>query len=157
MEKMVDWATKNVPVNPAPSVLEVGSGNGVLLFALHEAGYPAENMCGVDYSDDAVKLARAVGQARPGKAKDVTFDVCDFLHEFPPYLGSAVRPTGDNNAMWDFVLDKGTFDAISLADKDADGNPPATAYPPRIGAVVKPGGFFLIVCTSVQCIFPSEE
>ena len=91
MEKMIDWVTENVPLQPAPSILEVGSGNGALLFALQEAGYSAQQMCGVDYSEDAVKLARAIGKSRAGGAENVTFDICDFLHDRPGPLSGAPK------------------------------------------------------------------
>ena len=83
MEKMVEWVLDTVPSRHSPSILEVGSGNGTLLFTLHEVGYPARPMCGVDYSEDAVKLARAIAASRSGDARHITFDICDFLQEYP--------------------------------------------------------------------------
>lgn len=145
MEKMVDWAQDNIAKDPAPTILEVGAGNGALLFALQEAGYQGDRIQGVDYSEGAVKLARAVGATRGEGCEDIVFNACDFLREYPPPLDGSVS---EDVAEWDLVLDKGTFDAIALADKDEQGNAPADGYPPRIGRVVKPGGYFLIVCTS---------
>ena len=146
VEKMVDWVSDNVPIAHEPTILEVGSGNGVLLFALHEIGYRAQLMCGVDYSKDAVKLSRAIAASRNGDAKHITFDICDFLRHYPPPLDG--KPIGFDaaHATWDLVLDKGTFDAIALSERRSDGHIPANDYPPRIGEVVKPGGYFLIVC-----------
>ena len=164
VEKTIDWAVDNVPKDPAPAILEVGAGNGNLLFALCEAGYAPDRICGIDYSEDAVKLATAVGQSRassnlaePDEEEDesttptvigadkITFITCDFLREHVPALpGSASE--NDEAAVWDLVLDKGTLDAIALAEKDEAGRAPADSYPARIGRVVKPGGFFLITC-----------
>ena len=138
---MVDWVQDYISKDPAPSILEVGAGNGTLLFALQEAGYDPSKIAGVDYSEDAVKLARAVGTSRGEGCEEIKFEVCDFLKEFPAALD------GTENGVWDLVLDKGTFDAIALADKDSEGRSPADGYPPRIGQVVRPGGFFLITCT----------
>jgi hypothetical protein len=47
---------------------------------------------------------------------------------------------------WDLLLDKGTFDAIALGEKDAAGKSPAAGYPDRVARLLKPGGFFLITC-----------
>ncbi|KAF7796608.1 hypothetical protein EIP86_007790 [Pleurotus ostreatoroseus] len=149
VEKMVDWVQEIVSVDPAPSILEVGAGNGALLFALQEAGYPARSICGVDYSSDAIQLARAIGSAKGENANLITFEACDFLNEYPRALSGMSTPTA-TMPQWDLVLDKGTFDAIALADRDADGNAPADGYPPRIAEVVKPGGYFLIVCKHIS-------
>lgn len=174
VEKMVDWALENVPSNaePTPHVLEIGSGNGALLFALHEAGYLAEKLCGIDYSEDAVRLACAIGKSRTAEAEvsessaeeaqdtdperqhgrpdRITFQVCDFLREEVPLLEDMLQPPDENvhAAAWDLVLDKGTYDAIALAEKDENGKNGVDYYPARLGRIVKPGGFFLICCAS---------
>lgn len=142
VEKMVDWAQDYIPKDPPPSILEVGAGNGTLLFSLQEAGYDGKHIVGVDYSEGAVKLARGIGSSRGNGCEDVRFEPCDFLRELPAALD------GTPDGVWDLVLDKGTFDAIALAEKDSEGRSPADGYPPRIGQVVKPGGYFLITCTS---------
>ncbi|KAI8980185.1 S-adenosyl-L-methionine-dependent methyltransferase [Trametes punicea] len=170
VEKMVHWTLENVPTDSAPYILEVGAGNGNLLLALCEAGYLPENMCGIDYSADAVKLARAIGQSKAASvaahrrdgggepsglanANNILFAECDFLRdEVPRSTGLASQPESDV-ALWDLVLDKGTFDAIALAEKDEDGSAPADRYPARIGRIVKRGGFFLIT----SCNFTEEE
>lgn len=165
VEKMVDWALENVPTDPAPYILEVGAGNGNLLFALCDAGYAPHNICGVDYSADAINLAQAIAKARavqpsaedaegdeeeagggPGGADKITFATCDFLQDEVARLDGMVADLETDVAVWDFVLDKGTFDAIALAEKDEAGKAPADGYPARIGRVVKPGGYFLITC-----------
>ena len=162
MEKMVDWALENVPPESSPFILEVGAGNGNLLFALSEAGYDPSKILGVDYSPDAVKLAQAIAHTKATPRADegedeeeatlalkdadkITFGVCDFLQDDVVPLESMVAEEG-SVAVWDLVLDKGTFYAIALAEKDESGRTPADEYPARIGRVVKPGGFFLITC-----------
>lgn len=157
---MVDWALEHVPTDPPPSILEVGAGNGNLLFALQEAGYAPERMCGLDYSADAVKLAQAIATSKAqergdgdagGKGPDaITFIECDFLSEDVPPLH------GEGPAAWDLVLDKGTFDAMALAGQDERGVNIADGYPLRVGRAVKPGGFFLITCTSSALLHPSS-
>ena len=161
---MVDWAVENVALDPAPFILEVGAGNGNLLLALCEAGYAPEKMSGVDYSTDAIKLAKAIAHTKattqPAEDDDeepapalkgadrITFAVCDFLAEDVAPLEGMV--TDGSVAVWDLVLDKGTFDAIALAERDESGHAPADGYPARIGRAVKPGGFFLITCECVE-------
>ncbi|KAI0752261.1 S-adenosyl-L-methionine-dependent methyltransferase [Irpex lacteus] len=152
VEKMVDWAQDYIPKDPPPAIIEVGTGNGTLLFALQEAGYNAAHILGVDYSGDAVRLARAIGEARGDDAGTITFQECDFLQTYPSALPS-IQKTEQDVGIWDLVLDKGTFDAIALAEKDNSGKAPAADYPPRIGAIVKPGGCFLIT----SCNFTEEE
>lgn len=133
VEKMVKWALQHVPPSQNPSILEVGSGNGTLLFGLADAGYDGSLLCGIDYSPDAVNLARAIGAASDTGAT-ITFAECDFLIADPPH------------DRWDLLLDKGTFDAIALAEKDADGKSPAARYPARVARLLKPGASFLITC-----------
>lgn len=163
VEKMVDWALENVPFDSSPFVLEAGAGNGNLLFALCQAGYDPSKILGVDYSPDAIKLAQAIAKTKSTPSADengvedggvalslegagrITFAVCDFLHDDVVPLESMATEAG-SVAIWDLVLDKGTFDAIALAGKDGSGRSPTDRYPARIGQVVKPGGFFLITC-----------
>ncbi|KAF5359608.1 hypothetical protein D9756_003105 [Leucocoprinus leucothites] len=149
VEKMVDWSLEHVPPSLNPSVLEVGSGNGTLLFALAEAGYTQKLLSGIDYSGDAVNLARNVAQTRD--AAEVTFTECDFLEDDPSLL-----PSMENTnplACWDLILDKGTYDAIALGRKDETGKSPAARYPARVARLLKPGGIFLIT----SCNFTEEE
>ncbi|KAJ7285114.1 S-adenosyl-L-methionine-dependent methyltransferase [Mycena rebaudengoi] len=148
VEKMVKWAREHVP-RPT-SVLEVGSGNGTLLFALVEAGYEPAHLAGIDYSPDAVNLARAIA-ATTDSGEAILFSVCDFLVADPPRLPH-MEPE-QRSDVWDLLLDKGTYDAIALADKDADGKSPASRYPGRVARLLKPGGSFLIT----SCNFTEEE
>lgn len=145
VEKMIDWAVENIPSDTNPWIVEIGSGNGTLLFALQEAGYPPRRICGVDYSQDAVKLSRAIGESREEGASDITFGVCDFLTDYPAPLDGQ-SSSSDRVGLWDLVLDKGTFDAMALSERDENGNAPWEAYPPRIAQILRPGGYFLITC-----------
>ena len=137
---MVDWAQENVPVSSDPRILEIGSGNGTLLFALRDAGYTPQYLSGLDYSSDAVKLARMVAQTR--NSEEVGFHVCNFLSELPPPASGRLDPLGG----WDLLLDKGTYDAIALEEKDASGGCPVVAYPMRASRLLREGGYFLITC-----------
>jgi len=153
IEKMVDWTLENVPITSQPRILEIGSGNGTLLFALHEAGYTASHLSGIDYSPDAVKLAHMV--ARTQNSEQVAFHVCDFLSELPPppslsLPSPAASAQLDAGALssWDLLLDKGTYDAIALGEKDESGRSPVAAYPVRASKLLKEDGYLLITCKS---------
>ncbi|KAL0954940.1 hypothetical protein HGRIS_003873 [Hohenbuehelia grisea] len=149
VDKMVEWATAHVPASNAPLILEIGSGNGTLLFALADAEYPQHKMCGVDYSADAVKLATNISASR--SCQDILFATRDFLAEDPPRLDSMEQSGGVDE--WDLLLDKGTFDAIALASADESGQSPLDGYPARVARLLKPGGFFLIT----SCNFTEDE
>lgn len=123
-----------------PFTVEIGSGNGALLFALLEAGYAADHLSGIDYIPSAVKLAKSIAESR---GQGITFNVSDFLQDNPPTLSTQ---EGARKDVWDLLLDKGTFDAIALGYKDEIGKSPAARYPGRVSQFLKPGGLFLITC-----------
>jgi len=148
VEKMVDWTLQNVPPSADASILEVGSGNGTLLFGLLKAGYKASTLHGIDYSAGAVKLATEIAQTHDGS--DIAFSECDFLNDEP----RAPQDASDGRkAVWDLLLDKGTYDAIALGEKDEEGRPPTWNYPSRVARLLKPGGYFLIT----SCNFTEDE
>ena len=176
VDKMVSWALENVPpsrpsssseppntnahtYSSHPTILEVGTGNGTLLCALAEAGYPPKYLAGIDYSPDAIQLARAVAEQR--EVPDITFDEADFLDpgvadklplvEGMQHASSRERVGGEEleprtTRRWDLVLDKGTYDAMALAERDEEGKHPCDVYPDRVAEILKPGGYFLITC-----------
>lgn len=148
---MADWVLEHVPPETRPYVLEVGSGNGTLLFALRATGYDGARLAGVDYSLDAVKLARLIAADRGSEDGLISFSECDFLSEVP----APVAGLGSSVEGWDLLLDKGTYDAIALGEKDADGKSPVAGYPARVSKLLKDGGHFLITCVCFQ--FPSFD
>ena len=158
MEKMVEWASTHVPATLRPSVLDVGTGNGHLLFAMVEAGYDATRLTGIDYSQGSVDLSAAIAKHRDETESgdkgegatyaNATFAVCDFLDPASPV--PPPREEGASDGAWDLVLDKGTFDAISLMDEDERGAAPLERYVPRVVKLLRPGGHFLITCKPVS-------
>ncbi|KAJ3869003.1 S-adenosyl-L-methionine-dependent methyltransferase [Lentinula novae-zelandiae] len=151
MYKMVQWTAEHVPSSDDPTILEIGSGNGTLLFTLHEEEhYSPKRLCGIDYSSDAVELAKSIALQRG--AQEIIFDTCDFLMQDPPPI-SQEHQSSRRVDSWDLLLDKGTYDAIALGEKDELGRPPVFHYPSRVGRSLKPGGFFLIT----SCNFTEEE
>ncbi|KAF5367445.1 hypothetical protein D9758_003657 [Tetrapyrgos nigripes] len=148
VDKMVEWTEENLPPSDDLSILEIGSGNGTLLFALAEAGYSQKVLSGIDYSPDAVNLSQAIAATR--EMNTIQFNVCNFLAEDTPTLP---KMAGSTLEAWDLLLDKGTYDAIGLGVKDDEGKSPAAKYPARAARLMKPGGFFLIT----SCNFTEDE
>ncbi|EMR64124.1 putative s-adenosylmethionine-dependent methyltransferase protein [Eutypa lata UCREL1] len=180
------------------SFLDLGTGNGSLLFGLRDADggeFAAGRMLGVDYSARSVEFARRIARGRrrqreeqgrevvgetedqQGQEKegggagrgqddiDIEFELHDILHDAPARLLSGAQERG-----WDVVLDKGTFDAVSLSSEElvvggATGEKQTTlqkkkkarriseAYPRRVLPLVREGG--LLVVTS--CNWTEEE
>jgi SAM-dependent methyltransferase len=124
--------------------LDLGTGNGHLLFALREDGWTGE-MVGVDYAPQSVQLANEIREAKGPEYADVAFHEWDILSQAPgTWLASG----------FDVVLDKGTFDAICLAqDTDAQGRRICEGYREKVEALVKPGGRFLIT----SCNWTAQE
>lgn len=138
--------------------LDLGTGNGHMLFALQDAGFEGV-MMGVDYSDHAVRLAQEINRSRNPQdhhkdcVKDVYFQRCDILS------GEKLAASRDRDGIsipdeWDVVLDKGTFDAISLSpETDSLGRRDFENYPSRVKALVNYGGLFIIT----SCNWTQEE
>ncbi|VDM46621.1 unnamed protein product [Toxocara canis] len=90
-------------------IIDLGCGNGSLLRHLVESLRRLKFTCltGVDYCEDAVRLARSIAE-REEAATDmlpINFHVVDLLKE---------------NALtdrYDIVMDKGTWDAMSLSSE----------------------------------------
>ncbi|KAG9314968.1 S-adenosyl-L-methionine-dependent methyltransferase [Chiua virens] len=156
VEKMVTWAPSHVPPTTCPAVLDIGTGNGHLLFAMVEAGYDPSGLVGIDYSQGSIHLSIAIAKQRAQDDEErayagITFTVCDFLDSDSPI--PPPREESSSDGVWDLILDKGTFDAISLMDKDERGVAPLEKYVPRVVRLLRPGGYFLIT----SCNFTKDE
>ena len=128
-------------------VIDLGCGNGSMLFALREEGWGGR-LLGVDYSDQSVVFARQVQSTRreheDEEWRDVEFRGWDVLNgELVDLVGEG---EGDGGVEWDVVLDKGTFDAISLSSevRESDGKPISEGYGERVVGLMKEGGIFLV-------------
>ena len=147
-----------------PSVLDLGTGNGGTLFQLRLSGNWTGPMLGVDYSPYSIQLARTLAQrydaassttgpANNPCAADIHFQVLDLIHSNP-----ATQPWWPG--AFDLVLDKGTFDAISLSPEtiaapDGGSTPQRVCevYPAKVADMVKPGGFLLVT----SCNWTEDE
>lgn len=151
-DKMVQWALTHAPPSPAssldsPSILEVGFGNGDLLFALASAGYPPTRLAGIDYSPHSVILALSIAESRGPEFKNIMFAEADFLNDKERRTGMPRVEGMKSGEGWVVVMDKGTYDAIALSESvDDEGKRVYKKYPGRIAEILQPGGYFLITC-----------
>ncbi|KAG7118700.1 Protein-lysine N-methyltransferase EFM4 like protein [Verticillium longisporum] len=136
--------------------LDLGCGNGSLLFALRDDGW-AGRMLGVDYSERSVALARQIAASRRAAQEDEDKHVTGGEGEDKDAEGEGEAQIeftewdvlrGDFGAVldgrqregWSVVLDKGTFDAVE-------------GYRARVLALVKEGGLFLVT----SCNWTEDE
>lgn len=137
--------------------MDLGCGNGELLFALRDDGWEGQ-MLGVDYSAQSVALAKRIGETRDeeeaeGEAAEKTSSVRFLEWDLlagpisPSDASSPLSFTPSQETLFDIILDKGTFDAISLSaglSSDSNANPCET-YRKRLLQLLNPnGGVFLV-------------
>ncbi|OOF95979.1 hypothetical protein ASPCADRAFT_168817 [Aspergillus carbonarius ITEM 5010] len=171
-------------VTSQPSILDLGTGNGSMLALLRKRGGFRGDMVGVDYSIRSVELARELQRLRihsaylsdsededgdgegGGKDTNIRFEEWDILHHDE---GDTLDWFPYGKGGFDIVLDKGTFDAVSLSDEvvvEGEGEGEDTAasgrkiqrrvcerYPGIVRGLVRKGGF--VVVTS--CNWTEEE
>ena len=150
----------------APSVLDLGTGNGSMLFTLRLDGGYDGLMVGVDYSQQSIELARKLWKQysmNPNNAIDdgesrssgpTRFEVVDLIREDPRTEDWWPKAQGG----FDLVLDKGTFDAISLSSEtiaDAHGEQKRICelYPRKAIDTISPEGYLLVT----SCNWTEEE
>ena len=91
-------------------------------------------MIGVDYSDTSVHLARRIATEK--EAECVRFEHWDLLSD--PPLTEWLQDG------FDVVLDKGTFDAISLMPYAEGSRQPCDIYRDKVVPLIKPACFLCI-------------
>lgn len=136
--------------NESPKVIDLGTGNGQTLFQLRQAGFHGP-MVGVDYSQTSIELANRLAKEKE-QSGVTTFDTMNIIKDDP-----------SQRAWWseggfDLVLDKGTFDAISLSEEtvpseSGEGDRINTLYPLKAIDMVKSGGFLLVT----SCNWTQDE
>ncbi|XP_021949974.1 EEF1A lysine methyltransferase 2 [Folsomia candida] len=90
---------ETLEVTEQSSICDIGCGNGSLMLEFAREGYT--KLTGLDYSENALKMAKAL---LTGENFTATFKTFDLLKEYEESEVTA----------FDVCLDKGTFDAISL-------------------------------------------
>lgn len=130
-----------------------------------KGGFNAESMVGVDYSAKSVELARRLWDG-------IRFEVWDVFGDFEEEKGGRRMPDWFPGQGFDIVLDKGTFDAVSLSseetavvvDDDGGGGDERKGsrviqrrvcerYPGIARKLVKKGGFLVVT----SCNWTEEE
>lgn len=166
-QKVLEYLTdEDFPLSPnnperttgEPTVLDLGCGNGSSLFELKLEGEYRGPMVGVDYSRQSVNLAKKLWSNHLEQRDEaerpegsISFEHLDMLKDNPeeqPWW-----PEGG----FDLVLDKGTFDAISLSAETTELHGKEVriveAYPGKVVQMVRPGGYFLIT----SCNWTEQE
>ncbi|KAJ5608845.1 hypothetical protein N7528_009412 [Penicillium herquei] len=194
-QKVLHFLTRrSFPLSPrnkpssAPSILDLGTGNGSMLALLQKKGGFNGMMVGVDYSAQSVELARELQRSRGHSAyrsdsesdesdsegdgdenqeaesvpEPIIFEEWDILSSkamLSP-TGTAISISNEETLSWfpyqtggfDIVLDKGTFDAISLAG-DAKETRVCERYPDIVRRLLRKGGFLMVT----SCNWTEEE
>ena len=96
-----------------------------------------QNLLGVDYSPSAIELATQIASSKASAAKFQFYDL---------FGTEKLSPV-------DLILDKGTFDAISLAAYDPNQQSPANLYVEVISKLLVEQGILLIT----SCNWTLEE
>ncbi|EMP42199.1 Methyltransferase-like protein 10 [Chelonia mydas] len=134
MIRLIRWMEKQkIPLDS--SVLDIGTGNGVLLVELAKCGYT--NLTGIDYSPSAIQLSQNIIEKEG--LSNIKLQVKDFLTPSAELSGFQI------------CIDKGTFDAISLNPDNAAER--RKQYVKSLCTVLKMEGFFLMT----SCNWTKEE
>lgn len=160
-----------------PKLLDLGTGNGSMLALLRKKGGYTGEMVGVDYSRQSVELARELQKARGHSAYRTDSDESEDEDGNAPQSESQTEKEGGTqirfeeydilspppqerlnwfpqaNGGFDIVLDKGTFDAISLSEETVAEKRVCERYPPVVVGLVRRGGFLVVT----SCNWTEEE
>jgi len=112
-----------------------------MLFQLRAEGEFEGRMVGVDYSPASIQLCHKRLQALQNEdvcIDNIAFEVWDALND---------APLGEWEGGFDVVLDKGTFDAVSLSEEGCQG------YRERVEPLVSEGGWLVVT----SCNWTEEE
>ncbi|CAH0388545.1 unnamed protein product [Bemisia tabaci] len=133
--RIISWLSRNEEIPSDAPIIDLGCGNGMMLIELAREGYT--NLTGVDYSQKAVDLAKAVVKAQDIEC--IKLESCDILSdEFP-------------SKQYIVVHDKGTYDAISLCPDNASAK--RKKYMVNVSKILAPEGVFIIT----SCNWTAEE
>ncbi|GAA6011658.1 hypothetical protein JCM10207_004198 [Rhodosporidiobolus poonsookiae] len=138
-QDMVEWVEEHFPQLDG-RILDVGTGNGQLLFAFSSAGYTS--LTGVDYSSLSIELARIILSARTSSEEHDLADppprffVADVLE-----VAEGKDVEGVTGEQWDLVTDKGTYDAVCLSDETREGKSLRELYVASVARLLQPGNW----------------
>ncbi|XP_028651096.2 EEF1A lysine methyltransferase 2 [Erpetoichthys calabaricus] len=133
IDRIVTWL-KNHNFPKDSSVLDIGTGNGMLLVEMARNGFT--NLTGIDYSSASIELSRSIMRR---ELHDVKIQEEDFLN--PSTLRS----------VFDLCIDKGTFDAVSLNPNNSAEK--QVQYIHSLRSVLRIDGLFIIT----SCNWTKEQ
>ncbi|KAJ3125318.1 Methyltransferase-like protein 10 [Nowakowskiella sp. JEL0407] len=135
--KMTSWVETNIDDLSTP-IVDLGCGNGHLLFDLAEE-YNYTCLTGLDYSPPSIQLCQTIADS---KSLSISFQVFDILN-----------PSPEHSNKYKLALDKGTYDAISLAERADDNLDISKHYPNSVYKMLQNDGILLIT----SCNWTDEE
>ncbi|XP_048740927.1 EEF1A lysine methyltransferase 2-like [Ostrea edulis] len=131
-ERVLDWLEDCGLVTIEDPVLDLGCGNGIMLIEMARRGYT--NLTGVDYSEGAIDLAKSV--AHKEEITCINYQVVDLVAD------DCTEKYTCLTKKYKVVIDKGTYDAISLIPDDE--MEARTAYLRTVKRIVSDNGLFVI-------------
>jgi cyclopropane fatty-acyl-phospholipid synthase-like methyltransferase len=132
--RIVKHITNVLKLERKTDILDLGTGNGHMLSALRsEAKFIGGHLVGVDYSQQSVNLARRILDSEGHT--DIKIERWDILHE-------EIGTWGFSG--FDLLIDKGTFDAISLSEDRQDGKRIFEFYAQKITPLIRNGGYLIM-------------
>ncbi|KAF7493663.1 Protein-lysine N-methyltransferase efm4 [Sarcoptes scabiei] len=132
-KQIITWIVDNIPRNDR--ICDIGCGNGLVLGELSK--YQYSNLYGLDYSSKSIEFCENLF-----KNQKIHFEKVDILED--GYL---------SKQKFNVILDKGTFDAISLMP-DSDANLNRSKYVTFLMRHLQvPDGYFIIF----SCNFTRDE
>lgn len=143
---MIDWTTENLTEKDT-RILDLGTGNGHLLFGLEKDGF--SSLVGVDYSELSISLCKAIAEKEGSKA--TSFESLDLL-DLDNLTSFISRHISGEPHGFKLLLDKGTYDAISLA-KHTDDSKPSSVYVESVNKLLCEDGILLIT----SCNWTEQE
>lgn len=127
--RIANWINSNVLKDA--KICDIGCGNASLLLKLTKMNFTA--LYGFDYSKDAILLAQKLIESE--NTRNVHLEAFDVLERLPSQL----------HDFFDLVVDKGTFDAISLMENSDQA---MKLYVLRAKQLLNPNGTGLFCITS---------
>eukprot|EP00105_Crassostrea_gigas_P016275 XP_011433606.1 PREDICTED: protein-lysine N-methyltransferase mettl10 [Crassostrea gigas] len=140
-ERVLDWLEDYGGVVTEDPVIDLGCGNGVMLLEMAKRGY--SNLTGVDYSEGAVQLARSIADKK--EVACIDYQVADLIAD------DCTRKYTCLTRQYKLVIDKGTYDAISLIP--GDDIKTRQAYLKTVRQILSSDGVFVIT----SCNWTKEQ
>ena len=124
---LITWISNNI--KPCKEIIDIGCGNGHICHELNKKGF--SNITGVDYSATAIELCRKISS----KSNQINFQTCDILSTCAEFF-----------LKFGLAIDKGTFDAISLYDKNnlIENTSPILKYVNEVFSILQEDGILII-------------